>query len=253
MSTMFSGPTITQQYAAGHPGTAVTASSAKRGGDGLPGSPAHGAHEGGGAREEPGLTPHVVVIQPRRETLPHRGAGGTRLLGQIQLTAPAHREIEVGLADVVGRAGLVGVGHQRGERQRGAAPTPACHEEARTEMGVEVHEPEAVGHTVQDPARPRRGPAQPCQLAIRAVQNVRRDEQQHAGGVDPGARVPEQVAGDEPDDEARERHGVGRDARGHQRARQTPADRAEEATVGPLLYDRPLTRVHAGPPPRAPS
>src|SRR2546427_704605 len=86
-----------------------------------------------------------------RRQLPDGAAGRPSLFRQVELTARAHREVEIRLADVVGRGGLVGVRRDCGEGEGGAFPTPPRYEQTSAEAGVEVHKPETIGDAIKHP------------------------------------------------------------------------------------------------------
>src|SRR5438874_2759151 len=190
------------------------------------------------AWEEPGLPARVVAVNPGGDTSPERiPVADICLFGDVQLVTLANGEVQISLTNEVRRRGLVGVREQRGDRERHSSPSPARRIQARGEVAVETEEPAAVGEAVEHPAHAGRGASQPRKLSIDAVQEVRRDEEQHARRVDPGTAIPEEVTGENAEYQTRESHCVGGDARGQQSGCHTPTDRPEEAPIGPLFYD----------------
>src|SRR5882762_6711023 len=86
------------------------------------------------------------------------------------------------------------------------------------------------------------GAAQPRELAIRRVEDVRDDEEHESDHVGPAVLVGEQVSGDEPDHERPQRHLIRRNPRRLERAGDPDADRPEEVEIGPLLDRAALMR-----------
>ena len=130
-----------------------------------------------------------------------------------------------------------------GDEQRAVpGPPPAREHEPDGEVDVQVQESHAVADPVERTAEARRGAAQPRQLAIGRVEHIRQDEEQQADHVHTGIAIGEQVAGDEPDQNAPEGDLVGRDARRLQGPGDADAEGTEEPEVDPLLDGGALMR-----------
>src|SRR2546430_4248953 len=115
---------------------------------------------------------------------------------------------------------------RRHPQEKGPRPPEPGVNEAVEEVKVEVDESEAVAGAVEYAAEAGGGTAQPRELPVRGVEDVRDDEQRKPDDVGPAVWVREQVPGDEPDDERPQRHLVRRNPRRLERAR----DRSEEHT-----------------------
>src|SRR5256886_1388337 len=125
------------------------------------------------------LARDVIGVPARPEPLQPRAARrGVQVLGEVELAAAAHADVEVCVADEVDRLALERVREPGGRDQQARARPPVpCGDESVHQMKVQVDEAEVVVDPVQDPPEARGRAAQPRQLSVRRIEHIRHDEQ----------------------------------------------------------------------------
>src|SRR6266487_4172015 len=196
------------------------------------------------SREQVRLPLHVVAVHPRAEALQHGSSSpALEVLREVQLAPVADAQIQEGIAHEVHGGALEGVGEPRGgDQQKCARPPEPGVDQPVDKVEIQIDEPKVIADAVERPPEPGGATAQPCELAIRRVEDVRDDEEHESDDVRPAVLVREQVAGDEPDHERPQRHLVRRNPRRLERARDPNPDGAEEMQIRPLLDRLALMR-----------
>src|SRR5881396_3410469 len=161
----------------------------------------------GRAREKLRLPHDIVAVYARAEAL--EAAPRPRdihVFREIQLALVTDADVEKRVAHEVYGGRLVGMRQSRRHPQekRPWPPEPRVNEPV-DEVKVEIDESEAVAGAVEYAADACGRTAQPRELPVRRVEDVRDDEQHKPDDVGPAVPIREQVTGHEPDGERPQR------------------------------------------------
>ncbi len=142
------------------------------------------------------------------------------------------------MPDEIDRGALRGVAERcrdREQNRRGPGPAGRVEHETDDEVDAEVQEPETVGRAIEGAAEACGGAAPSRELSIRAIEEIRDDEECESNGIEPGTRVDEQVTRGEPDDDTDQGHLIGCHPRRIQDVGDPRADGPEKAQIEPFL------------------
>src|SRR5213076_750336 len=115
----------------------------------------------------------------RTEALQDGRLGPAReILREIQLASVPDTDVQEGVTDEVYGSALEGVGEPRGgDQQKRARPPEPGVDQPVDKVEIQIDEPKVIADAVERPPEPGGATAQPCELAIRRVEDVRDDEE----------------------------------------------------------------------------